>query len=240
MKRRHYYESVELDNLHLKEIPDAIAMYACHGSYIINNNNLTSLKNAPAFVKGNFLCSFNKLTTLVDGPEEVQGHYYASENNLTSLEGVAKIIGGKLYLQNNRLTSLNGLPKLREGSSLLFGTNRISSLEGYGLENIQFFNFYCEANNLTSLKGSPTRITGNYDCSGNPITSFVGGPIFVSGDFYAGDMTNLISLEGFPKRIGNSVYMDIQDLYKIFPDKGVYDIKNEIRKICKVEGRLFL
>jgi len=240
MKRRHHYESVELDNLHLKEIPDTIVMYACHGSYIVNNNNLTSLKNAPAFVKGNFICSFNKLTTLVDGPEEVQGHYYASDNNLTSLEGVAKIIGGKLYLQNNRLTSLNGLPKLRGGSSLLFGLNRITSLEGYGLENIQFFNFYCEDNNLNSLEGGPTHITGNYDCSNNPITSFVGGPEFVSGDFYAGVVKNLMSLDGFPKIIGNNVYMDIQDLYKIFPDKTIYDIKNEIRKVCKVEGRLFL
>lgn len=240
MKRRHYYESVELDHLHLKEIPDTIAMYACHGSYIINNNKLTSLKNAPAFVKGNFVCSVNKLTTLVDGPEEVQGHYYANDNNLTSLDGVAKIIGGKLYVQKNRLISLNGLPKLVGGSSLNFGENRITSLEGYGLENIPFFNFYCENNNLNSLKGGPTHVTGNYDCSNNPITSFVGGPIFVSGDFYAGVVTNLMSLEGFPKRIGNSVYMDIEDLYKIFPGKSRYDIKNEIRKVCKVEGRLFL
>lgn len=241
MKRKHYYESVELDDLHLKEIPDNIAMYACHGSYLVDHNRLTSLKNAATFVKGNFNCSFNKLTSLVGGPEEVQGHYVCSNNNITSLEGVAKIIGGYLYCQVNRLTSLDGLPKLKSGASLLIGSNKISSIDGYGLENIQFNSFYCESNNITSLKGGPSFVQGTYDCSGNPITSFVGAPTFVGGDFFAGELRNLKDLIGFPKTVENNLYMDRIDLMRLFPKhQDEYELRMIMSQICKVRGRIHI
>ena len=38
MRRKHFYDNVELDHQYLKEIPDNIAMYACHGSYDISDN----------------------------------------------------------------------------------------------------------------------------------------------------------------------------------------------------------
>ena len=113
MKRKHLYDNVDLEGLHLKEIPDNIAMYACHGTYEIRNNKITSLKNAPTFVKGNFNCSDNLLgsgTGLQYGPEEVQGNYNCDGNKLISLDGIATIIGPRLTLDSNRLTSLNGLP----------------------------------------------------------------------------------------------------------------------------------
>ena len=43
MKRKHLYDYVDLEGLHLKEIPDNIAMYACHGAYDIQNNKIRSL-----------------------------------------------------------------------------------------------------------------------------------------------------------------------------------------------------
>ena len=42
MKRKHLYDYVDLEGLHLKEISDNIAMYACHGTYEIRNNKITS------------------------------------------------------------------------------------------------------------------------------------------------------------------------------------------------------
>ena len=43
--------------------------------------------------------------------------------------------------------------------------------------------FYCNNNNLTSLKGSP-RWTGDFFCSNNNLTSLEFSPDYVSGGFY--------------------------------------------------------
>lgn len=238
MKRRHLYDDVDLDHLFLNEIPESIAMYACHGSYIVTSNRLTSLKNSPVFVKHDFSCSGNRLTSLVGGPEEVQGRYICTNNLLVSLEGIARIIGSHLYCQNNQLRSLNGIPTLKSGATLACGSNNISSLTGYGFESIKLTGFYCEMNNLTSLQGAPEFLQGDFDCSNNPITSFIGAPKFIGGDFYAGELTQLQSLEGFPERVENNVFIDKRDLIRIFGSKPVPSLTSQIRNICKVKGNI--
>ncbi len=243
MKRKHLYDDVELENLHLKEIPDNIAMYACHGTYEIRNNKITSLKNAPTFVKGNFNCSDNKLTSLQYGPEEVQGNYNCDGNKLISLDGIATIIGPRLTLDSNRLTSLNGLPAsiLNNNKSLSFSENRISSLDGYGFESVQFYDFFFLDNKITSLKGSPNNVKGSYDCSLNPITSFEGAPTNISRNFYGMELKNLKSLKGFPKYVANNVFLSMTDMLRIFPDYTKNDrnvIIQTIRDICNVGGRI--
>ena len=58
-------------------------------------------------------------------------------------------------------------------------------------------------NRITSLKGSPRVVVGDFDCSLIRITSFEGGPEEVEGSFWCSH-TKITSLEGSPKRVGRS------------------------------------
>ena len=236
MRRKHFYDNVELDDMFLREIPDNIAMYACHGSYDISNNKLTSLKNCPSFVKGNFDCSHNNLTSLRDGPQEVQGSYYCNFNKITSLDGIAKIIGGGIDISYNELTSLQGLPTLKSNRSLKVSDNKITSLIGYGFESIEFSSFDVNSNKLTSLAGSPYRVNANYECDANPIENFVGGPKFVGRNFYATSLRSLKSIEGLPHVIEGKLYISMIDMRRIFPGLVDGNIFKEIRSISNIIG----
>ena len=44
--------------------------------------------------------------------------------------------------------------------------------------------FYCDKNNLTSLKDGPEKVGGYFDCSENNLTSLKGCSKEVNGDFY--------------------------------------------------------
>ena len=62
-------------------------------------------------------------------------------------------------------------------------------------------NFYGDDRNLTSLKGCPVEIKGNFNCSYNKkLTSIELGPKIVDGD-YCCHYCDLISLKGSPEEI---------------------------------------
>jgi hypothetical protein len=63
----------------------------------------------------------------------------------------------------------------------------------------------CSYRGMTSLKGSPTKVTGDFDCAQNRITSLKGGPKEVGGSFYCNG-NNITSLEGAPSKVGRSFY----------------------------------
>ena len=58
-------------------------------------------------------------------------------------------------------------------------------------------NFFCNNNNLTTLKGAPKKVGGGFECSYNKLTSLKGAPNEVGGYFDC-SFNNLISLEGAP------------------------------------------
>jgi hypothetical protein len=91
-------------------------------------------------------------------------------------------------------------------------------------------NFYCQDNNLTSLKGAPKEvrggfwcngnrletlehtpagITGQFVCSNNRLASLTFAPEKITGDFACGK-NPLASLEGAPKEF-NKLYSDFGD-----------------------------
>lgn len=111
----------------LLEIP--IQFGRVEGDFRCSDNNLTSLKGSPRWVKGYFDCRWNKLTTLEGGPRKTIREFYCDHNNLTSLEEAPEYVGGNFYCSDNNLTSLKGCSKIVWGD------------------------FYCMFNNLTSLKG---------------------------------------------------------------------------------------
>ena len=61
-------------------------------------------------------------------------------------------------------------------------------------------NFYCFANQLRTLEGSPMMVGGNFYCSGNQLRTLEGSPREVGGHFYC-HKNPLISLEGAPEMI---------------------------------------
>lgn len=69
-------------------------------------------------------------------------------------------------------------------------------------------NFYCDHNQLTSLKGCPKEVGGNFDCSHNKLTSLKGCPMEVGGGLDC-SRNHLTSLEDCPKKVeGNFLCSD--------------------------------
>ena len=65
-----------------------------------------------------------------------------------------------------------------------------------------FDNFYCNNNQLTSLKGAPTSVGGYFSCSDNKLTSLKGAPSSVGG-YFSCSHNLLTSLEGAPSSVGD-------------------------------------
>ena len=61
--------------------------------------------------------------------------------------------------------------------------------------------FVCNANNLTSLKGSPKEVKEYYWCAYNKLSSLEGAPKKVGGGFNCSE-NKLSSLKGAPKKVG--------------------------------------
>jgi hypothetical protein len=59
--------------------------------------------------------------------------------------------------------------------------------------------FFCQNNDLTSLKGSPIKVLGKFKCYENRITSLEGGPNEVTGEYDCRPSDYLISLAGAPE-----------------------------------------
>ena len=64
--------------------------------------------------------------------------------------------------------------------------------------------FYCGANSLTSLKGSPHTVVGNFNCGNNLLTSLEYSPNSIGGSFTFYD-NKLINLDYLPLFIGGSI-----------------------------------
>jgi hypothetical protein len=64
-------------------------------------------------------------------------------------------------------------------------------------------NFYCEENQLTSLKGAPKKVGGSFYCNHNQLTSLQGAPKKVGKDFYC-HHNQLTSLQGAPEEVGGA------------------------------------
>jgi len=71
--------------------------------------------------------------------------------------------------------------------------------------------FHCNNNNLTSLKGSPVKVSGSFMCSHNKLQNLIGGPREVEGA-YAASNNDLNSLEGIALEIGEAIYLNDNNL----------------------------
>ena len=93
--------TVDLNNLHLKELPEWLSDVEVKGDFSCSDNKLTTLKGAPGTVGGSFWCESNKLTTLTGAPGTVGGDFSCSNNKLTTLQSAPKTVGGDFHCNVN-------------------------------------------------------------------------------------------------------------------------------------------
>jgi len=201
--------SVRLRNF--TELPDFRAVIL-EGSFLCQQNKLTTLLGAPHKVGGVFFCFHNNLFTLAGAPTEIGKGFFCSFNHLKSMEGGPKIIRGDLVCSRNELETLKGTPD-EIGGMFVSSENNLTSLE-FGPSKVGG-KYECKDNKITNIMGMPKIIYGDFICSRNKIESLVGGPEEVHEDFNCS--SNLLtSKEGAPKEVrGDSNYRSNPDLVEI-------------------------
>ena len=110
-------------------------------------------------------------------------------------------------------------------------------LSGLGLTEfpsfIQFgtvkWNFFCNNNNLTTLKGAPKKVGLGFYCSFNNLTTLEGAPKEVGWDFNCSD-NNLTSLKGAPRKAW--CFNCVKNTTKF--------TEEDVRKVCKVEKKIYV
>ena len=123
---------VDLDSLHLKELPEILSTVdKIEGYFSASYNRISSLKNCPRIIDLSVYFSYNeKLKNLVGGPEIVGKNYgVASCPELISLQGIPEIIPGNLNITSNyKLIDFTYFPKKIGGNLEVghyIGGNRI-------------------------------------------------------------------------------------------------------------------
>jgi hypothetical protein len=77
------------------------------GYFRCGGNDLTSLDFSPEYVGDDFNCSHNGLTTLKGSPKHVGGHFFCGDNeNLNNITGCTEKIGKYFFCDNTRLYSI--------------------------------------------------------------------------------------------------------------------------------------
>ena len=211
-KRKEIRGSLELDGLHLKELPDFLGeVDNCYGNIDLQENQLTSLKNLPKNISGYLDVSKNRITSFEGGPKYVSGRLECSNNRISSLIGMPLVSGhGSILVSANNLTSLNGLklPKVVDVDSFRINAsfNKITTLQGSNLSSIEsMYSLQLQGNPLKSIEGCPPMIQ-SFNVSFTDLESLKGGPKIV-GYLYLMGVPNFKTLDGFPQRV-DVLYVD--------------------------------
>ena len=121
----------------------------------------------------------------------------------------------EFYLENNNfeeyISFLCDKYKIRNWSinNGLVDVNGYVILSDIGLDKLPINfgkvngGFYCQNNNLTTLKGSPRYVGGHFWCQDNELTTLEEGPIEVGEDFKC-DHNQLTTLKGSPMSMNGS------------------------------------
>ena len=212
MSKRYIERMVDISGFYITELPEFLSGLIVKGGFFASNNQLKTLKNAPAEVTGSFSCKDNKLT---------------------SLEGIPSIIGGPIDIRYNKLSSLKHSPSRIKGDfdcrynmlkNLDFGpTIIVLPEEAKGNMNAAVFgyptyasSYLCGYNNLTTLRGAPEMVPGSFDCQYNLLRDLTGAPKEVSKDFIC---TNQRARPGYDP---------------------VKFTEEQVRAVCKVGGRVYV
>jgi hypothetical protein len=92
---------------------------------------------------------------------------------------------------------------------------------------------YADDVGLSSLEGSPTRITGKFGVSGNNLTSITGGPKFVAKEYDLSD-NKITSIEGLDCEVGETIDLSNN------PIESLKDIHKKLKLTDPFGGELRL
>ncbi len=106
----------------------------------------------------------------------------------------------RLYWYNEDFNPIDPPEKIKGSINLVFdGNNRITSLKGS--PRVVGGDFDCSQTSIISLEGGPEEVEGNFWCSYTKIISLKGCPREIRRNFWC-SYTNITSLEGSPEKIG--------------------------------------
>lgn len=154
---------------YMLDIPeDLIKVKIINGDFSVNYE--CKLRQFPKWfsrleIYGSFYCDNNKLLSLENGPCYVEKHYNVSYNTLDSLKGCPKTVNGGFFIQSNILKSLEYGP-IEVGGDYNCSFNNLITLKG-APEILEYGDFSCNNNELTSLEFLPKRISGILNCKTN-------------------------------------------------------------------------
>ncbi len=123
------------------------------------------------------------------------------KNYTINKDGTVDVKGG-VNISSENLTEIP-VQFNKVGGSFWCDNNNLNSLKG--APKVVSAGFYCSNNNLTSLQGAPKEVAGSFYCSNNNLTTLDGAPKRVYGTFDCG-RNKLISLNHVPKEINGIFY----------------------------------
>lgn len=192
---------------------------------MIKNNDGSYNVNDDVIICGMELTSLKNINYTLN---HIRGHFDCSDNYLRNLTNCPKIVDYVFDCSNNYLRNLIGAPARVETFKCY--KNKLTSLEG--CSKIINGCFLCYENNLTNLIGCPNVISGVCDFDRNNLTSLKGCPKEVGGNFYCSN-NYLTGIEDFPKNIKGNLYVK-------YMRNGFLFKEEDIRKVCKVGGKVFV
>ncbi len=116
--------------------------------------------------------------------------------------------------------NLKSLPiKFKEVSGIFYcDNNQLTSLRG--CPRTVGGDFYCNHNQLASLKYCPETVGGHFYCSNNQLTSLEGCPKTVSGGFWCYD-NQITNFDGLPEFFEQSISIfrnPVHEIYELFKE----------------------
>ena len=95
----------------------------------------------------------------------------------------------------------------------------------------------CSDQGITSLKGAPAKVTGDFICISNDLATLEGAPKEVGRDFWCGSK-NLTSLKGGPKKVAGSFHCEFSNLTTLegAPQKVGGDFNCYMSGLTSLEG----
>jgi hypothetical protein len=147
-------------------------------------NGFFTLDGRHLVIEDNLNLSRLNLASLVGCPQVIGGYFSCTNNKLMTLVGGPTDVGSDYYCEYNQLVSLKGAPRHIKGE------------------------FWCGHNKLSSLKYGPITVYGSYACGYNLINSLDGCAKIIKNHLISVGNKYLTSLEGGPRSVGGSVFLD--------------------------------
>ena len=151
------------------------------------------MKNLQEYIQESLLDKYDDIASKINVKEEIEK--FLKDNYYINLDDCDIIANGDLNIVNINNDLSPRKYKLKTITNNLFKFGNVAG-------SVDFSN--CK---LKSLEGCPENVQGFFDIDANDITSLEGSPKFIFGNFYCSNCSKLKSLKGGPEQIEGSAYI---------------------------------